>query len=185
MPDVSINEVKNLSTYDDSSIKVLSDIDHIQQRPLMYINAETPTLQMFEEIFSNSLDEVLNDYADEIQITIDYETGTITIKDNGRGLPQGINETLQKPTIEVIYSKLNSGGKYDTESYTVSGGLHGVGSCVVNALSHSLYVLTYRDRYFTEIHFVNGYRQSYTEPRPGPWRRCCGCFPEWPWMAKR
>ena len=133
-----------MKSYDDSSIKVLSDIEHIRKVPLMYISANTPSLQMFEEIFNNSLDEALNGFAKIISIHVDYVSNTIEIIDDGRGLPQGVNETLKIPTIEAIYCKLNAGGKYDQDSYAVSGGLHGVGSCVVNALSSKMEVETWR-----------------------------------------
>lgn len=134
-----------MKSYDDQSIKVLSDIEHIRKRPAMYINTDSPSLQMFEEIFSNSMDEVMNGYADSIVVDIDYTKDGVSIEDNGRGIPQGMNETLKVPTIQVIYGKLNAGGKYDTESYGVSGGLHGVGSCVVNALSSEMIVESWRD----------------------------------------
>lgn len=132
------------NNYNDESIRVLSDIDHIRLRYAMYINTDTPSLQMFEEIFSNSMDEVMNGYASQIDVIIDYEEDKVTIIDNGRGIPQGMNETLKVPTIQVIYGKLNAGGKYNTDSYGVSGGLHGVGSCVVNALSELLFVESWR-----------------------------------------
>jgi len=147
--------------YNDDSIKVLSDIDHIRKRYPMYINTEYPTLQMFEEIFSNSMDEVMNGYADSIDVGINYETNTVTITDNGRGIPQGINETLKIPTIEVIYGKLNAGGKYDTSSYNVSGGLNGVGSCVVNALSKYFYVETWREEGVLQVMYKYGILDKY------------------------
>ena len=150
-----------MSTYDESSIKVLEDIQHIRLRPAMYINTDSPSLQMFEEIFSNSMDEALNGYANTIRVNINYEKSQVEISDDGRGLPQGINKTLQKPTPLVIYTKLNSGGKYDTESYNVSGGLHGVGSCVVNALSKELVLTTYRNRSEVVAVFDKGISVSY------------------------
>lgn len=145
-----------MTKYDDSSIKVLSDIEHIRTRPAMYINTDTPSLQMFEEIFSNSMDEVMNGYASQIDVIIDYEEDKVTIIDNGRGIPQGMNETLKVPTIQVIYGKLNAGGKYNTDSYGVSGGLHGVGSCVVNALSEMLFVESWRPEGRVKVRYHKG-----------------------------
>jgi len=142
--------------YNDDSIKVLSDREHILKNPLMYISGSIPSIQMFEEIFSNALDEAINGYADLISIQIDYERGRIRISDNGRGIPQGMNKDLDMPTIEVIYNKLNAGGKYDRESYDVSGGLHGVGSCVVNTLSRYLTVVTWRGKDVLSCTFKDG-----------------------------
>lgn len=142
--------------YNDSSIRVLSDVEHIRTVPYMYISASSPSLQMFEEIFSNALDEAINGFAKNITVTIDYADSQITIEDDGRGLPQGINKELQIPTIEVIYGKLNAGGKYDRDTYAVSGGLHGVGSCVVNALSEYLEVRTRRGGSASKYRFERG-----------------------------
>lgn len=132
--------------YDDSSIQVLEDIQHIRLRSSMYISTDRPSFQMFDEIFSNALDEVVNGYSNSLYVDINYLTGVVRVEDRGRGLPQGRNEELGISTIEVIYGKLNSGGKYNRESYAVSGGLNGVGSCVVNALSEFLEVETWRNR---------------------------------------
>lgn len=142
--------------YDDSAIQVLSDIEHIRQCPLMYISGTVPTMQMFEEIFSNALDEALNKYADTIHVDIDYDESLIIIEDNGRGIPQGDNPTLNIPTLEVIYSKLNAGGKYNRDNYQISGGLHGVGSCVVNAFSRFMEIVTWREKKYLYYRFDYG-----------------------------
>lgn len=152
-----------MTTYDESSIKVLEDIEHVKLRPAMYINTDCPTLQMFEEIFSNAMDEAMNGHASMIAVNIDYENSRVFVEDNGRGIPQGLNKTLGQPTPVVIYTKLNSGGKYDTDSYDVSGGLHGVGSCVVNALSRELTVSTFRSNRRVDAKFVYGKNVSYEE----------------------
>lgn len=150
-----------MNEYNDQSIKVLSDIDHIRLRYAMYINTDSPSLQMFEEIFSNSMDEVMNGYASRIDVIVDYDEDKVTIIDNGRGIPQGMNETLKIPTIQVIYGKLNAGGKYDTESYGVSGGLHGVGSCVVNALSEMMFVESWRPQGRIKVRYNKGILSDY------------------------
>ena len=144
------------TNYNDDAIKVLSDRDHIRERPTMYISVDRPSLQMFNEILDNALDEALNGYADHISISVDYDNNIVSVGDNGRGLPQGINKDLGKPTIEVIYTKLNSGGKYGQSSYAISGGLNGVGSVVVNALSKYMTVETWRGKSGVHISFNAG-----------------------------
>jgi len=134
-----------MKTYNDESIKVLSDIEHIRTRPTMYISTERPSYQMWTEIADNAVDEAMNGYASEIVFEIDFINNYICVEDNGRGLPQGRNEELGKPTIFAIYQKLNAGGKYDQDSYAMSGGLNGVGSTVVNALSKEFHVFSWRD----------------------------------------
>ena len=135
----------NMKDYNDESIKVLSDIDHVRTRPTMYISTDRPSYQMWSEIADNAVDEAMNGFATEIDFTIDYINNYIIVQDNGRGLPQGRNEELGKPTIFAIYQKLNAGGKYDQDSYAMSGGLNGVGSTVVNALSSEFHVFSWRN----------------------------------------
>lgn len=147
--------------YNEDSIKVLSDIAHIQQRPLMYISSERPSYQLLTEILDNAVDEAMNGYANKIEVEIDYTVPYFKVMDNGRGIPQGINKDTGKRTPEIIYTKLNSGGKYDTESYSVSSGLHGVGSVVVNALSSSFLVHTWRDHNLVHMSFEKGILTSY------------------------
>lgn len=147
--------------YDDSSIKVLSDVEHIRKRSSMYISTDRPSYQMWSELADNAVDEAMNGYATEIKFNIDYENSIISVEDNGRGLPQGMNSTLNKPTIEVIYGKLNAGGKYDQESYNTSGGLNGVGSTVCNALSSEFHAKTWRKGSVVEISFKYGEKVDY------------------------
>lgn len=152
-----------MKTYNEDSIKVLSDISHIQSRPLMYISSERPSYQLFTEILDNAVDEAMNGYASEIRIEVNYDIPYFKVMDNGRGIPQGINKDTGKRTPEIIYTKLNSGGKYDTESYSVSSGLHGVGSVVVNALSRSFLVHTWRDHHLVRMSFERGKLEYYKE----------------------
>lgn len=151
------------NNYNDDSIKVLSDIDHIRHRSSMYISTDRPSYQMWSEIADNAVDEAMNGYANEIKFTIDYDNSFISVEDNGRGLPQGNNKDLGKPTIYAIYQKLNAGGKYDQESYAYSGGLNGVGSTVVNALSKHLGVLTWRDDSVVTVKFDYGQDRGYNK----------------------
>lgn len=155
--------------YDDSSIRVLSDREHVRERPLMYVSSANPSYQLFTEILDNAVDEALNGYADCIDIYVNFDTEHpyFTVKDNGRGLPQGINKQTGKKTAEIIYTKLNSGGKYDTESYTVSSGLHGVGASVCNFLSSKFFVNTWRDNNLIHMEFKEGELIKYEESTKG------------------
>ena len=145
-----------MNIYNDESIKVLSDIEHIRHRASMYISTDRPSYQMWSEIADNAIDEAMNGYADTIRFDIDYDRNHISVEDNGRGIPQGMNEDLKKPTIFAVYQKLNAGGKYDQISYAYSGGLNGVGSTVVNALSKELNVITWRDSSVVLASFAYG-----------------------------
>lgn len=148
-------------SYNDDSIKVLSDIEHIRHRSSMYISTDRPSYQMWTEIADNAVDEAMNGYATEIKFDIDYDKSHIIVIDNGRGLPQGENKDLKKPTIYAIYQKLNAGGKYDQGSYAYSGGLNGVGSTVVNALSKRLSVTTWRGTSVVRAKFEYGQDKGY------------------------
>lgn len=143
-------------SYEANDIIALEDIEHVRLRPSMYISTDHPSKQMFSEIFDNAMDEVLNDFANRVEIAINYEENSFTISDNGRGLPQGINDKTGKSAIELIYQSLNAGGKFDSHNYSVSSGLHGCGSCVVNALSKSLCVSTWRNYDGKIFNFVKG-----------------------------
>lgn len=158
-----------MKEYNDASIRVLDDISHVRHRPTMYIDTSRPSYQMWTEIADNAVDEAMNGYATQIIFDIDYNTNCITVQDNGRGLPQGMNKELNKPTLYAIYQKLNAGGKYDQDSYAMSGGLNGVGSTVVNALSKELHVLTWRDGSCVTADFEYGesvgYHDKYHDPQ--------------------
>lgn len=165
---------EDIMSYDDKAIKALTDCEHVQLRPSMYISSEHPHLQMFTEILDNSVDEALNGYATKIRVDINYDDNSVRIRDNGRGLPQGINEQLSIPTIQVIYGKLNAGGKYTSDSYQVSGGLHGVGSSVVNFLSERFYVFSWRNQNDICAYYENGILKN-TEPQ-NPEDELCHMF---------
>lgn len=164
-PSITLGD-DSLPAYNEDSIRVLKDIEHIRTRSTMYISSDRPTFQMFDEIFSNALDEAINGFADRLVVDIDYESSSLRIEDNGRGLPQGLNKETQTPTVLVIYSKLNSGGKYDQTNYIISGGLNGVGSCVVNALSSRLEVTTWRGASLVEATFSKGELIEYKDNLP-------------------
>lgn len=147
---------KNQS-YDASNIKFLEGLEHVRKRPGMYIGSTSKTglHHLIWEIVDNSVDEAMAGFADKIYITITKDEH-IVVEDNGRGIPVGTHPRFGISALEVVLTKLNAGGKFESNAYKVSGGLHGVGASVVNALSDSLKAWVKRDGklYFAE--FANG-----------------------------
>ena len=146
------------STYDASEIEVLEGLEPVRVRPAMYIGGTDATgyHHLVWEIVDNSVDEVMNGHATRIEVTL-HKSGTrVTISDDGRGIPVDIMPKYKKPAIEVILTTLHSGGKFQKKSYTHSGGLHGVGSSVVTALSTLLTAEVKRDGKRYEQTFARG-----------------------------
>ncbi len=142
--------------YTDDSIQILEGLDAVRKRPGMYIGSTDARglHHLVYEITDNAIDEIINGFGDEIQVTLNPD-GSITIIDNARGMPTGMHAS-KKSTPEVIFTVLHAGGKFGEGGYKTSGGLHGVGASVVNALSEWLKLRVFRDGHIYEMSFSNG-----------------------------
>src|SRR5215813_3044328 len=127
-------------SYSASDIQVLEGLEPVRKRPAMYIGGTDLSgyHHLLWEIVDNSVDEVINGYADRVEVTLHRDGKTVTVADDGRGIPVDVHPRYRKPALEIILTTLHSGGKFDQGNYLHSGGLHGVGSSVVNALSSKL-----------------------------------------------
>ena len=165
---------QSTSTYDENSIAILEGLEPVRQRPGMYIGGTGADgfHHLLWEIVDNSVDEAINGFADTITVTLHRSCRTVSVSDNGRGIPVGIHPKAGIPTLEVILTTLHAGGKFSDGGYITSGGLHGVGSSVVNALSEQLLATVRRDGFTWSQEYRRG--KVRTQLAKGPVTRKTG-----------
>lgn len=149
-----------MSGYDASDIEVLEGLEPVRKRPAMYIGGTDASgyHHLLWEILDNSVDEAMNGHADRVEVRLAADQKTVSVSDNGRGIPIDKHPKFKKSAVELILTTLHAGGKFNASNYTFSGGLHGVGSSVVNALSEHLKVVIHREG--------NEYVQHYSRGAP-------------------
>ncbi|MGE0325544.1 MAG: type IIA DNA topoisomerase subunit B [Polyangiaceae bacterium] len=149
-------------SYSAKDITVLEGLDPVRKRPGMYIGGvgSAGLHHLVWEIVDNSVDEAMNGHATEIHVTLHKDGKSVTVSDNGRGMPVDMHPKFKKPAVEIIFSTLHAGGKFEGQNYKTSGGLHGVGASVVNALSSELIATVKRDGAEYQMRFAQGVTQG-------------------------
>ena len=147
-----------MSDYTAQDIEVLTGLDPVRKRPGMYTDTSRPN-HLAQEVIDNSVDEALAGHASEVDLVL-HADGAVTVSDNGRGMPVDLHAGEGRPGVEVILSTLHAGGKFSSRSYAFSGGLHGVGVSVVNALSQALTITVRRDGNVYRMQFAGGHKTS-------------------------
>ena len=151
-----------MSEYTAEDIEVLTGLEPVRKRPGMYTDTSRPN-HLAQEVIDNSVDEALSGFADEVSVVL-HKNGSVTVSDNGRGMPVDIHPEQKKPGVEVIMTTLHAGAKFSGKNYQFSGGLHGVGVSVVNALSKELEVTIRRDSRVYHMSFKGGETDSELKP---------------------
>ena len=149
---------KKSDQYSESSIKVLKGLEPVKQRPGMYTRTDNP-LHMIQEVIDNASDEALGGYGKHIMVTL-HTDGSVSVEDDGRGIPVGMHPEEKRPVVELVFTQLHAGGKFEKGSggaYAFSGGLHGVGVSVTNALSKRMEVTVWRDKQISTLAFEAGF----------------------------
>lgn len=161
-------ELEKINSYDVTDLRSLEKLEPVRVRPGMYIGStgNKGLHHCIWEIIDNSIDEISNGFGDKVTITIN-EDKSITILDNGRGIPTGIHPTKKKSGVEMVFTELHTGGKFDNKNYKTSGGLHGVGAAVVNALSKFLEVEVYQNGKIYRQRFEYAYDKELKRDMPG------------------
>ena len=146
-------------SYSAVDIEVLVGLEPVRKRPGMYIggtDGHQGLHHLVKEILDNAVDEAMNGHADTITVILHKDGESVTIEDNGRGIPVDIHPKFKKPALEIILTTLHAGGKFSDNNYVTAGGLHGVGASVVNALSEKLEAVVYRDGFEWKQTFSRG-----------------------------
>ena len=159
--------------YTSDSITVLEGLEPVRKRPGMYIGGTDSKgyHHLVWEIVDNAVDEVINEHATHIQVTLHADSRSVTVTDNGRGIPVDIKRKYKKSALELVLTTLHAGGKFSSGQYKYSGGLHGVGSSVVNALSEELVATIKRDGFEWQQSYARGVATSKLKKKAQPGAR--------------